>query len=72
MTERRIVREQPASIRMARHDKAQPLQFGGGNRRFGFGAGHQLFRFGHGHQQFRFGYGSALFRFGGANQYFSK
>jgi hypothetical protein len=72
MTERRIVREQPASIRLTRHDKAQPLQYGGGHRRFGFGQGNQQFRFGHGHQQFRFGHGGAIFRFGAGHQYFSK
>lgn len=72
MTERRIVREQPASIRMARHDKAQSLQFGNGHRRFGFGQGDQLFRFGDGGTIFRFGDGGVIFRFGDGGQLLQK
>ena len=72
MAERRIVREQPASIRMTRHEDAKTVNFGAGHRSFRFGGSNQTFRFGQGHQTFRLGYGSALLRFGAGNQYFSK
>lgn len=67
MTEHRIVREQPASICMARHEDAKlraaqseqkaedtkaSFAFGRTNREFRFGMGDNFFRFGMGHQYF--------------------
>jgi hypothetical protein len=62
--EKRVKREQPASIRIVRNVEATGVPEQHADSKFQFGDGGMIFRFGDGGTIFRFGDGGMIFRFG--------